>query len=274
MLEQGAAEVIVVDYSCPEGTGAYVRKNFPTARVVEVKDESFFSNWRGRNAGAAVATSDLLVFCDADTVLAPGALSWVDEHLPERSYGFFYRRATDRFNKEALRFAVNQLKGFLVVPAATFRRVEGYDEVFDGYGSGADTDLEDRVMLAGAKRFRLDPEIVQRVIEHGDSERMSHHRDPIAVSYAAGLVYRKAKLAVLMTRRVPELPLELRRGIYASAEEGAKALAADKDRLNLAVKLSNEPVGMPRALGFEEAIIKVSVVVEVSGKRRIAKKPG
>jgi hypothetical protein len=269
MLGQGAAEVIVVDYSCPDNTAAHVAENFPDTRVVKVENEEYFSNWRGRNEGAAAATSDLLVFCDADTILAPGALDWIDQHLPPQSYGYFKRWATNDFNREGIRLAGNQLKGFQVIPAPAFRRVRGYDQVFEGYASGADTDLEDRLMLSGVKQFVLDPAIIERVIEHGDEARTSHHRNSIRVSYAAGLVYRKAKWAVLMVHRVPELPLDTRRKIYASAEAGAKALAAKSNKLNLSVTLAEEPVRMPRAMGFERGALKLSVVVEISGTNRL-----
>lgn len=69
------AEVIVVDFSCLQGTADYVRSHFPSVRVVAVEGEAYFSNWKARNAGAAVASSDILLFCDADTVLAESAIA-------------------------------------------------------------------------------------------------------------------------------------------------------------------------------------------------------
>src|SRR3954471_12220533 len=66
MVAQGCHQVIVVDYSCPQHSGEYVRNNFPSVRVVSVAGQEHFSNWRARNAGASVATADVLVFVDAD----------------------------------------------------------------------------------------------------------------------------------------------------------------------------------------------------------------
>src|SRR5438270_11931917 len=77
MVSQACNEVIVVDYSCPQMTGEFVTANFPGVRVVSVEGEETFSNWKGRNAGAAAATSDGLVFIDADTILADGAIDWI-----------------------------------------------------------------------------------------------------------------------------------------------------------------------------------------------------
>ena len=141
MLEQGAAEVIVVDYSCPDGTAAWVGKHFPAARVVTVEGEQGFSNWRARNLGAAAATGDLLLFCDADTILAPNAGEAIAKALPPKTYGFFKRNATARFNKAGLRLGSNQLRGFHAIPAPAYRRLGGYDDVLRGWGAGGDTDL-------------------------------------------------------------------------------------------------------------------------------------
>jgi len=62
MVAQGAKEVIVVDYSCPDGTGDYVAVTYPDVRLVRVEGEQHFSNWKARNAGAEVATGDMLRF--------------------------------------------------------------------------------------------------------------------------------------------------------------------------------------------------------------------
>ena len=140
MLEQGAAEVVVVDYSCPDGTGDWVRETFPAVRVVDVKGEQGFSNWKARNAGAAAATGNLLLFCDADTILAPNAGDSIARALPPKTYGFFKRNATARFNKAGLRLGSNQLRGFHAIPAPAFRRLGGYDDVLRGWGAGGDTD--------------------------------------------------------------------------------------------------------------------------------------
>src|SRR4029079_5623520 len=90
MMAQCANEVIVWDYSCPQGTGEFVTANFPSVRLVSVPGQKHFSNWKARNSGAAVATSDVLVFVDADTVMAEGAIDWLSKNLPERPFAFFH----------------------------------------------------------------------------------------------------------------------------------------------------------------------------------------
>ena len=53
MVAQPHAEVIVVDYDCPEGTGAWVAAEHPAARVVQVRDAPVFNIARARNLDLA-----------------------------------------------------------------------------------------------------------------------------------------------------------------------------------------------------------------------------
>ncbi len=59
MAAQPGAEVVVVDYDCPEATTAYVREHFPAVKVVKVEGRPHFNNWEARNIGATHATAPL-----------------------------------------------------------------------------------------------------------------------------------------------------------------------------------------------------------------------
>ena len=270
MVAQGASEVIVVDYSCPEKTGEWVASNFPAVRVVSVPGQQQFSNWKARNAGASVATSDILLFVDADTALADGATEWLSANLPEQAFGFFKRAASQSFNKGGPRLAANQLKGFHVIPAAAFRRVGGYDEVLEGYAAGADTDLEEKLLRTRLAKHALDTRIVESVIQHDAASRTEHHAHPVSVSYGAGLLYRAAKRVLLRTRGDVELPLRVRQHLYGAAVQAMSALGSDRDRVSLHVTLAEDPVLMPRQLGYERGTQTVSLRVEVSLEEKLA----
>lgn len=273
MIAQGAREVIVVDYSCPERAGEFIAANFPAVRLVSVEGEAHFSNWKARNAGASVATSDLLLFVDADTNLADGALGWLSEHFPEESYGFFDRKTSSSFSQDGPRLASNQLKGFHVIPAAAFRRVGGYDEVLEGYGAGADTDLEERLLRLGLAKHPLDPRIVESVIQHDAASRTQHHAQPIRMSYGAGLLYRAAKRVLLRTGGALELPLPARQQLYAAAMKAMTGLGSEGDRATLEVMLGQDSVMMPRQLGYERGTQTISFRVEVSLEGRLTEIP-
>ena len=273
MLAQGANEVIVVDYSCPEGAAEYVASNFPSARVVSVPGEEHFSNWKARNAGAAAASSDVLVFVDADTILAEGAIERLATDLPPRTYGFFDGKTSRAFNDGGPRLASNQMKGFHVIPAPAFRRAGGYDEVLEGYAAGADTDLEERLQMIGLGRHALDGALVASVIQHDAPSRSQHHAYPVKTSYAAGLLYRTAKRALLRARGKAELPLRVRQQLYAAAKNAATALGSKSDRVGMTVVLGKDPIMMPRQLGYEKGDLTLSLKVEVALEGRLDEIP-
>jgi glycosyltransferase involved in cell wall biosynthesis len=263
-VAQAAREMIVVDFSCPDGSGEYVRANTPAVQVVTVEGQSHFSNWRARNSGARVATSDVLVFVDADTLLADGAIEWLAEHLPPRAYGFFTAKDSAASNRRGPAMGSNQLKGFHVVPSAAFRKVGGYDEVFEGYASGADTDLEDRLGLIGLKRFPLDRRIVDSVVEHDTASRLQHHKVSISESYFAGLLYRTAKLHVLRLVRKTELDLATRRRLYVAASSAAARLTPSQERLTMTVRFDRKRVWVPAELQRGAATKGVSLHIDVA----------
>ena len=273
LLEQPDTEVIVVDYSCPQGTAVYVAEHFPNAKVVKVEGKEAFSNWRARNAGAAAASGRLLIFSDADTLLKPDALQWIGAHFEPRTFGHFDRVGTSRFNTTKLRLGFNQLRGFHVLPLAVFRRFGGYDEVLEGYAAGADTDLEARMVLFGFKRLVLDPGIIEEVIEHDNEDRVRHHKIPIKISYAAGYLYRKAKIALLRIRRRPNLPLPMREKLYAASMKAATGLGQGQDRALINVDVETEGVGMPLQLGYKKAKFKMTLACSITGEDAVDEIP-
>src|ERR1700674_5706017 len=69
-LAQDGAEVIVVDYDCPDGTSAYVARHHPEVRLVAISGRPKFNISHARNLGAAAAMGEFLVFLDADVLVA------------------------------------------------------------------------------------------------------------------------------------------------------------------------------------------------------------
>jgi len=273
MMAQGANEVIVVDYSCPQGTGEFVTANFPSVRLVSVPGQKHFSNWKARNSGAAVATSDVLVFVDADTVMAEGAIDWLSKNLPERAFGFFDSKTSRTFNEVGIRLASNQLKGFHVIPAPLFRRLQGYDEVLEGYAAGADTDLEERLVMVRCGRFPLAASIIESIIQHDAPSRTQHHAYPVKTSYAAGLLYRQAKRALLGMRSKVELSLRTRQDLYAAAKKAAAALSPERGRISMIVTVGKHPIRMPRQLGYERGVQTMTLQIELSMQDVLEKIP-
>lgn len=269
MLRQDA-QVIVVDYSCPERSGEYVETNFPAAQVVRVEGETEYCNSRSRNAGAAIATGEMLIFCDADTIIADHGVAWIDEHLPAEKYGWITNKSAKRFVGPA-RLSRNQLRGFQVISAAAFHSIGGFDEVLHGYADGADVEIERRLHLINIGAFSLDIGIIHDVVVHGDAERVQNYADPISKSYGTGLLYSAAKLALLRLQRRPELPLEHRQNLYDAAEQAVAALRSSRDQVEISFAAEAADVGMPSQLGYRKAATRISLKVELIGETRIDK---
>ncbi|NJP41833.1 bifunctional glycosyltransferase/CDP-glycerol:glycerophosphate glycerophosphotransferase [Actinacidiphila epipremni] len=78
----GDLEVIAVDDASPDATGAVVADLAAAdPRVVPVRMDRNAGTGPARDAGAATATGDYLLFLDADDLMAPGALAAIDARL-------------------------------------------------------------------------------------------------------------------------------------------------------------------------------------------------
>ncbi len=139
MLDQAdGASVVVVDYSCPDGSGDWVEANHPTARLVRVPGRPQFNASEARNIGARHADGPWIAFVDSDVVLDPGFTAAV---APALEPGGFYRaRSDDR-----------GLGGTFVCSRADFERVGGYDEVYPCWGE-EDNDLFDAFQFVGVEQ--------------------------------------------------------------------------------------------------------------------------
>ena len=130
----GKAEVIVVDNNSTDGTGDIARKC--GARVVfEAKNQIA----RARNAGAAVASGDYLIFIDADTSIHGDILEKVIDLLSSGKFigggawaepdsGWFQRLMFDLFINYTLSLKNVTAGPFLYCERAAFERVGGFDE--------------------------------------------------------------------------------------------------------------------------------------------------
>jgi glycosyltransferase involved in cell wall biosynthesis len=164
-LAQPGAEVIVVDYDCPQKTRDVVAGEFPAARVVAVDDAPLFNLARARNLGAAAARGAWLAFIDADILLVPG--------FGERIVGLLEPGRFHHF-KITTRDTVSA-HGSCLVRQADFAAIEGYDEVVDGYGA-EDQDFYFRLTLTGLEAKALDFDLIAMIIPHDNATRVQFGR--------------------------------------------------------------------------------------------------
>lgn len=230
MCAQMAAKVIVVDYSCPDGTAQWVNANFPGVSVIEVPGQSGFLLPRARNLGAAEATTPWIMFLDADILLAPDFLQQVLPLLDQKHY---YR--ADPISR--------QNWGSVICTLDHFRRTGGYDEVYRGWGS-EDDDLYDMLEWHGAIKAGYPGALVSE-IEHGNDLRTRYYDVSIVTGHRINQTYRRMKSDLTGVLGVP-LPLQERHKLYQQAKAIIDILEKGKrPSVKLELKIPDFISGLP-----------------------------
>lgn len=162
---RGRMEVIVVDNNSTDATGDIARRRGATV-VFEPKNQIA----RARNAGAAAATGDYLIFIDADTIIQGDILEKVARNLSGGTViggGAWVEPNAGWFSRLMFRFMVNYplaLKNvtvgpFLFCERAAFEKVGGFDEK---YFAAEEFSLAARLKQEGRKTNKK-----WRIIKHG-----------------------------------------------------------------------------------------------------------
>jgi glycosyltransferase involved in cell wall biosynthesis len=223
-VAQTDAEVVVVDYDCPDGTRSYVAQHYPQVRVVAIADKPKFNSSHARNAGAAEATGEFLVFLDADMVMGPGFVDHLAATMKNRSYGTFGDKVA------------NSARGGCVVDRVLFEAIGGYDEILEGYG-GEDLDLYTRLKFMRARHVGLPREFIVNVIEQ-DREAREKFRGPDArKQFLRGMTYQLAKDTVMRVMDNPAPKEDLRRSIYKAVDQQLDAVYTGEKDLVLRLKI-------------------------------------
>jgi glycosyltransferase involved in cell wall biosynthesis len=202
-LAQPDAEVIVVDFDCPEDTAGAVAREFPAARVVPVKDEPNFDIARARNLGGEAARGEWIAFFDADVLVVP---DFHERLRPQLAPGTFHRffprgRGTSLF-------------GSCLIRRADWLGLGRYDEAMEGYG-GEDQEMYFRLGLAGLTPVAMAFELVERVILHDNAARIKYCRMPTMLQNTRiNSAYLVVKMTLLRLLGVNGLSLEQCRTIY------------------------------------------------------------
>ncbi|MCC7225365.1 MAG: glycosyltransferase [Burkholderiaceae bacterium] len=201
LTRQPDSECIVVDYDCPDHSHLWVSEHFPQVRVIHVKDSSLFNISHARNLGAQNTTAPWLCFVDADILVAE---DFAEKLTPALRDGFYYRPLPISWEKW----------GTHLCARGDFQRVEGYDEVMQGWG-GEDNDLYRRLEELGCRPAGFPGDLVSS-IQHGNEERTRHYeiRDRW-VNQRINAFYLQIKYDVARHMKTTSLPPASRQTIYA-----------------------------------------------------------
>lgn len=150
-------EIIVVDYGCEEGTGNWVRENYPQYQVVteSVSSDAIFNLSRARNIGAEVARGEYLFFVDADVLVHLDLGVWL-ANLLESAAKNLHCTSSSKLNPD--------LYGTHICKKSDFNLVNLYDEAFIGW-SCEDMDLYYRLRQLDLTKIHF-PEIALEALPH------------------------------------------------------------------------------------------------------------
>lgn len=234
LASQPGADCIVVDYSCPEQSGEWVLANFPGTRVVRVEGESCFNLARARNAGAAACDADWICFIDADVLIQPSFSAEIAGLLRP---GAFYR--PDPF--DALTW------GTVIVARSDFERIDGYDNIIQGWG-GEDDDLYARLQMAGVRPAGFPGHLITG-IDHGETDRVKHYaiKDRL-LSQRINALYIRIKADMSRLVGVP-VPQDIRRSLYADLSRIVTEADAQHTSARMNIDLAQLPFLHGRTLG-------------------------
>jgi hypothetical protein len=148
---------VLVDYSCPQAAGKWVRENCPLARVVEVSGEKVFHLSKARNIGAKEADGDVLCFLDADVVPSFDFSDRLELLMQPGSFATCLKHS-----------------GMLCVWKDDFDRIGGYDEGYVGYGY-EDYDIKYRLWYDAALQHVELPESLFKGLHHSHAARTQNY---------------------------------------------------------------------------------------------------
>lgn len=179
-------KVVVVDWSCPQKTGAWARENAPQATVVEIQGKTLFDLSAARNAGAAVVQTPLIGFMDADTVPAHNFADAICQHWTNGTFLAMPDMPCPGYG------------GLLVCSKADFERAGQWDESAKGYG------WEDIAFKLALTKLGVAKKVLPRNaishLDHGNELRVQNYENK---SIGASTVANRVALSPRIPRIVP-----------------------------------------------------------------------
>jgi len=198
---------VVVDFSCPDGTGEWIGKHHPEVSLAKCEKRKYFRGAEARNLGATAIPEDgLICFLDADVVAGPEFSSHV---LSRFTPGSFF--VPDR-DGPGLRTA-------LVCSKGDFDKAGGFDEGFIDWGEEV-TDLRASLCRIGLKEQTFPASLLSHQPQHRQApsySTISDRRKALEIHAA----YRRVKSAA--TSACPDLC-----SLQTAMNEFDNALQAEK----------------------------------------------
>lgn len=213
LVAQPLSSCVLVDYSCPQGAGDWVRARYPTVSVLGVGGRERFQGAHARNQGASAADEDgILCFLDADVEAAPG----------------FSREVLLRFAEGT--FLVPDRSGpgldtALVCSRAAFERCGGFDEAFQDWGDEV-RDFRATLRRAGLAERRFPSALLAHRGGAGAPRGAGGAMAPRQTTRTIHASYRRAKAALLRETGGEPIPRSVLRVVFEGVARAGRVAAS------------------------------------------------
>jgi glycosyltransferase involved in cell wall biosynthesis len=242
------AEIVVVDYDCPQRTAQWVQENYPKVKIVKVLDAPIFNVSNARNLGAAASQSNWIFFSDADVIFNMEIQNWFSENILT-SFHFFRQ-------KPGKSPEISGTVGSCLVSRDSFELVGGYDDVITGWG------FEDNDFYLRLKHAKINESFFDKyyfaAITHSDDKRMefSETKDKME-QRKLNFIYSKMKMLIFRSLDIKALPRKNRMEILRQAIK-----IANVDNFNSSVENGYISVGFAPSIVNSDTNLEARLIFE------------
>jgi hypothetical protein len=189
-IEQPGTFPVLVDYACPDGSGAWARACNPSATIVHVPDRHWFNGAEARNVGAAATPPDsVLCFLDPDVTVAAGFAEAILGNIDDGCF-----MVPDGAN--------GGLGSVLICGRAAFDRAGGYDANYHGLLAAA-ADLRAVLQRAGFVERTFPASLLNRLSRPSEARAHFPPWPDAELSAAIDAAYRDLKDTIAAEVRDP-----------------------------------------------------------------------
>ncbi len=242
------AEVVVVDYDCPQGTAHWVEEHYPDVKIVKLFHKPTFNLSDARNLGAAASEQDWIFFADADILFDPEIVDWFQENEFDQSH--FFRQKHIHYPK------ISGANGSCLVSRRAFDLVGGYDEVITGWGY-EDQDFYSRLIVAAVREVLFERYYFSAIV-HSDEKRTEFSESKNRQDqFRKNFIYSTLKVKILNELKLEKIPTSVRSDVlrqitsYSNTELINSIVGVGTISVSLSPRDLNYDSGTDESLVFE-----------------------
>lgn len=184
VMAQPDCEYVLVDWSCPAGSGQWAKSVYPRIVLVEVPGQKYFNLPEARNAGYRAATSEKLCFIDADMLMKPGFADVIDEMLKPGTW------------MQCQNYSCFGFAGAIACYKKDCETIGGFDAKIEGWAP-EDVDFKQRLTRHGLEMRWFPAKYIEH-IHHSSDIRTKYYEEKntdLSVARAISIMLKKRRSA-------------------------------------------------------------------------------